>query len=71
MAQGMVLVAKAAGLEIVAEGIENKEQANLLKLAGCTYFQGYLFGPPQSATQLGLLNAQLWSMQQSRASAKD
>ena len=64
MAQGMVLVAKAAGLEVVAEGIESKEQANLLKLAGCTYFQGYLFGPPQSATQLGLLNAHLWSMQQ-------
>jgi diguanylate cyclase (GGDEF)-like protein len=72
MAQGMVLVAKAAGLDVVAEGIENKEQANLLKLAGCTYFQGYLFGPPQSATQLGLLNARLWSMQQQyRASGKD
>lgn len=71
MAQGMVLVAKAAGLDVVAEGIENKEQANLLKLAGCNFFQGYLFGPPQSATQLGLLSAQLWSMQQSRANDRD
>jgi diguanylate cyclase (GGDEF)-like protein len=72
MAQGMVLVAKAAGLNVVAEGVESKEQASLLKLAGCTYFQGYLFGPPQSARQLGLLNAQLWSMHQhSRASEKD
>jgi EAL domain-containing protein (putative c-di-GMP-specific phosphodiesterase class I) len=54
MAQGMVLVAKAAGLEVIAEGIETKEQANLLKLAGCTHFQGYLFGPPQAAKQAGL-----------------
>ena len=46
MAQGMILVAKAAGLNVVAEGIENKEQASLLKLAGCTHFQGYLFGAP-------------------------
>jgi EAL domain-containing protein (putative c-di-GMP-specific phosphodiesterase class I) len=44
-------VAKAAGLEVVAEGVENKEQANLLKLAGCTHLQGYLFGPPQEAVQ--------------------
>jgi diguanylate cyclase (GGDEF)-like protein len=51
MVQGMILVAKAAGLEVVAEGVENKEQANLLKLAGCTHLQGYLFGPPQEAAQ--------------------
>jgi len=51
MAQGMILVAKAAGLEVVAEGVENKEQANLLKLAGCTHLQGYLFGPPQELVQ--------------------
>jgi hypothetical protein len=47
----MILVAKAAGLEVVAEGVENKEQANLLKLAGCTHLQGYLFGPPQELAQ--------------------
>ena len=51
MVQGMILVAKAAGLEVVAEGVENKEQANLLKLAGCTHLQGYLFGPPQEAAK--------------------
>ncbi len=52
MAQGMILVAKAAGLNVVAEGIENKEQASLLKLAGCTHFQGYLFGAPVRAADL-------------------
>jgi EAL domain-containing protein (putative c-di-GMP-specific phosphodiesterase class I) len=59
MAQGMVLVAKAAGLDVIAEGVETKEQANLLKLAGCTHFQGYLFGPPQSVSQAGLARARL------------
>jgi diguanylate cyclase (GGDEF)-like protein len=52
MAQGMILVAKAAGLNVVAEGVENKEQASLLKLAGCTHFQGYLFGAPVRAADL-------------------
>jgi diguanylate cyclase (GGDEF)-like protein len=59
MAQGMILVAKAAGLEVVAEGVENKEQANLLKLAGCTHLQGYLFGAPQEITQGDWLNTGL------------
>jgi diguanylate cyclase (GGDEF)-like protein len=63
MAQGMVLVAKAAGLDVVAEGIESKEQANLLKLAGCTHFQGYLFGPPQTASQAELARTLLVSAQ--------
>jgi EAL domain-containing protein (putative c-di-GMP-specific phosphodiesterase class I) len=61
MAQGMILVAKAAGLNIVAEGIENKEQANLLKLAGCTHFQGYLFGPPRPPARASLAKTHLLS----------
>jgi len=65
MAQGMVLVAKSAGLNVVAEGVESKEQANLLKLAGCTHFQGFLFGPPQAACEAGLAGSPpLYSQQQ-------
>jgi EAL domain-containing protein (putative c-di-GMP-specific phosphodiesterase class I) len=69
MAQGMVLVAKAAGLNVVAEGVESKEQANLLKLAGCTHFQGFLFGAPQAACETGLAGSRpLYSQQASSRS---
>ena len=33
-------------LETVAEGVENEEQLQFLKEAGCTYIQGYLFSQP-------------------------
>jgi diguanylate cyclase (GGDEF)-like protein len=36
----------------VAEGIETAAQAELLRTAGCTYGQGYLFGKPMSSTAL-------------------
>lgn len=39
----------AAGLQlpVIAEGIEEPAQAKALRLMGCTYGQGYLFGKPQ------------------------
>lgn len=40
-----------AGLDlaVVAEGIEQIDQANWLKDSGCQYAQGFLFGKPQNA----------------------
>jgi EAL domain-containing protein (putative c-di-GMP-specific phosphodiesterase class I) len=35
---------------IVAEGVENLAQFELLKKFGCQYFQGYFFSKPLSAT---------------------
>jgi sensor c-di-GMP phosphodiesterase-like protein len=37
-------IAKSLGLEVVAEGIEEKEEAEYLRKLGCQYGQGYLFG---------------------------
>ena len=36
-------------LKVIAEGVETKEQHELLKQKGCQYFQGYYFGRPQAA----------------------
>ncbi len=36
------------GIKIVAEGIETKEQLNLLKEFGADEGQGYYFSPPVS-----------------------
>lgn len=40
----IVLMAKAMGIKVVAEGVETKAQFALLKKHGCNLFQGYLFG---------------------------
>ena len=44
MIRAMLQMAKAFGLETVAEGVETAEQLAFLQANGCTYAQGYLFG---------------------------
>ncbi len=49
-------------IEVVAEGVERKDQADYLSRLGCTYGQGYLFGravPPDAAAML-LINKPNW-----------
>jgi diguanylate cyclase len=41
-------IAKAIGVELVAEGVETEAQALWLGRAGCDLHQGYLFGRPTS-----------------------
>ncbi len=46
----MVLaVGKTINCDIVAEGVEQPEQFELLKSFGCHYFQGYYFSKPLTA----------------------
>lgn len=40
------------GLKTVAEGIETTEQAEMLRAAGCTAGQGFLFSPPVPAAAI-------------------
>lgn len=46
MVQTMIDLAKNFHLNVIAEGVETEEQLALLKLMGCTVYQGYLFGKP-------------------------
>jgi diguanylate cyclase (GGDEF)-like protein/PAS domain S-box-containing protein len=43
---------QALGLAVLAEGVETKEQLDLVRSEGCTAVQGYYFSPPISAEAL-------------------
>jgi PAS domain S-box-containing protein len=45
----IVILAHSLGLKVVAEGIENAEQMEMLKHFGCELGQGYLFSRPCAA----------------------
>ena len=45
----IVALAHNIGLNVVAEGVETREQMELLSAAGCDKLQGRLFGAPMSA----------------------
>ena len=46
IATAIISIARALGLDVVAEGIEAPEQCAFLKERGCGFGQGYLFGRP-------------------------
>lgn len=59
LVESIVAMAYALYIEVVAEGVENHMQANLLLNMGCTAGQGYLFGrgiaAPDFADQYGAI----------------
>ncbi len=42
----IIAMAQNLGLDVIAEGVETKEQQRLLMDKGCAHFQGYLFSQP-------------------------
>lgn len=52
LVQGTIAMADALGLTVVAEGIEDENQVAVLRLAGCSQFQGYLFSKPVEASEI-------------------
>ncbi len=58
MTNAIIALANALSLPITAEGVENKDQATILRIAGCHQFQGWLFGKPMSAELMSARLAQ-------------
>lgn len=50
--EAMIDLSHKLGIKVVAEGVENAEQAKLLKDKNCDYIQGYFFAKPMSVKQL-------------------
>jgi EAL domain-containing protein (putative c-di-GMP-specific phosphodiesterase class I) len=53
---GVVTMAEALGMTVVAEGVEEPSQVERLQALGCDYAQGFHFARPMPASELaGLL----------------
>ena len=64
--EAILSLARALGLEVVAEGVETREQLNQLDLLNCQHVQGYLFSKPvddQAVTRL-LVSSPYWKRDQ-------
>jgi len=60
LTKAIVGIAQSLNLEVIAEGVETKEQLDIVKALGCHYMQGYYFSAPISAEDAtALLNTQM------------
>lgn len=48
----VIRIAKSKKIETIAEGIENPNQASILREIGCDFAQGYLYGKPMPPEQI-------------------
>lgn len=52
IAEMVIQLGRNLGLSVIAEGVEDERQANILAGLGCPLAQGYLFARPMTADQL-------------------
>lgn len=52
MVESIIGMGKKIGLSVLAEGVEDRQQADILLAAGCDLFQGYFFSKPLSIEEL-------------------
>jgi diguanylate cyclase (GGDEF)-like protein/PAS domain S-box-containing protein len=45
LCEAIIMMAHKLSLRVIAEGVETKEQADMLAVAGCDYGQGYYYSP--------------------------
>lgn len=50
IAAAIIAMARSLGLSVVAEGVENREQAELLAILGCSQVQGYYYARPMTVS---------------------
>jgi len=54
----IIAMAQSLNLEVIAEGVETEAQRYYLEKAGCTNYQGYLFGKPARIGEFETLQRQ-------------
>ena len=53
--RSIIMLGQSLELSIIAEGVETREQRDLLHAHGCTLYQGYWYGKPMPGEQFRLL----------------
>ncbi len=48
LAKNIIRMGKDLGMDVLAEGIENKDQFEFMKVNGCNEFQGFYYGKPMN-----------------------
>ena len=51
LCETMIVMAHKMDMQVIAEGVQNGEQKQLLADAGCDFGQGYLFSKPLPAAE--------------------
>ena len=51
--RAILALARGLSVETTAEGVENEREAAVMRALGCDQLQGYLFGRPVPAEELG------------------
>lgn len=51
----IISLSKGLSLKVIAEGVETEQQLSFLKMHQCDEYQGYLFGHPMNAEDVGSL----------------
>ena len=51
----VITLASTLGLQVIAEGVETREQRDFLATQGCEHYQGYFFGRPLPAEDFAAL----------------
>ena len=49
--EAVLQMAKSLNMPVIAEGVEEKRQVEMLKRLGCNYIQGYYFAKPMPLEQ--------------------
>ncbi len=52
LTSAIIAMAHSIGMQVIAEGVENEEQLELLRTHSCDYVQGFLFGKAMSTQAL-------------------
>lgn len=63
----ILALGQALELRVIAEGVESLAQRDALLQLGCRHFQGYLYGVPQAAEQIGAHGRATLDLHQSSA----
>jgi len=50
--RAVIMMCRGLGIRVVAEGVETKEQLDILRTLGCDEYQGFLFSPPVAADEI-------------------